>query len=76
MGHRVDQARLAASIDMGYAFGDACVAIDGYPLRVLPPSGVMQIAAYEAINVEVLAHTALAVLLCWSDLAVPRTKCR
>lgn len=51
-------ARLAASIDLGYAFGDACVAIEGYPLRVLPPSGVMQAAAYEAINVEVLARRA------------------
>ena len=51
-------ARLAASIDLGYAFGDACVAIEGYPLRVLPPSGVMQVAAYEAINVEVLVRLA------------------
>ncbi|HUU59900.1 MAG TPA: hypothetical protein VMZ50_10170, partial [Phycisphaerae bacterium] len=45
-----------ARIDMGYAFGDACVAVEGYPLRILPPSGVMQVAAFEAINVEVLAR--------------------
>jgi len=53
-------ARLAVSIDLGYAFGDACVAIEGYPLRVLPSSGVIQTAAYETINVEVLARLRLA----------------
>ena len=47
---------LVARIDMGVVFGDACVPVEGYPLRVLPSSGVMQIAAYEAINVEVLAR--------------------
>ena len=41
-------------IDMGYAMGDACVAIEGYPVRLFPPSGVMQLTAYQAVNVEVL----------------------
>ena len=41
--------------DMGYAFGDACVWLEGYPIPILPPSGVMQIAAYESLSAEVLA---------------------
>jgi hypothetical protein len=41
--------------DLGFTFGDACVSLDGYPIPILPPSGVMQIAAYEAINAEVHA---------------------
>ena len=40
-------------VDPGFAFGDACVSIPGYPIPILPPSGVMQVAAYETINVEV-----------------------
>jgi len=40
-------------VDPGFTFGDACVWLEGYPIPILPPSGVMQIAAYEAINVEV-----------------------
>lgn len=43
-------------VDMGYAHGDASVWLEGYPIPILPPSGVMQVAAYEAINAEVLAH--------------------
>ncbi|MCM8815748.1 MAG: hypothetical protein NC931_07225 [Candidatus Omnitrophica bacterium] len=43
-------------IDMGYAFGDACVWIEGLPVRILPPSGIMQIVAYECLNVEVLSR--------------------
>jgi len=43
-------------IDMGMAFGDACVPIKGYPLKICPPSGIMQIIAYEAIDTEVLAR--------------------
>jgi len=43
------------AIDMGYAFGDACVPIPGYPIRVLPASGVLQVAAYESLDVEVLS---------------------
>jgi hypothetical protein len=42
--------------DFGTAFGDACVFLEGYPIGILPTSGVMQIAAYEAINVEVQAR--------------------
>jgi len=42
-------------IDMGYAFGDACVSIENLPVRILPPSGIMQIVAYECLNVEVLS---------------------
>lgn len=45
-----------AFIDMGYAFGDACVAVEGYPIRILPASGVMQAVAYETVNVEALAR--------------------
>jgi len=48
-------ANLVARIDMGYAFGDACVAIEGYPARMLPASGIMQVVAFESINLEVLA---------------------
>jgi hypothetical protein len=47
---------LAVKIDMGMAFGDACVKLDGYPIPLFPPSGVMQIIAYEAINTEVLSR--------------------
>ncbi|HWB05459.1 MAG TPA: hypothetical protein VG796_20745 [Verrucomicrobiales bacterium] len=44
--------------DCGAAFGDACVFLEGYPVGILPPSGVMQIAAYETINVELQARQA------------------
>jgi hypothetical protein len=40
-------------IDFGMPHGDACVHIDGYPIPVLPVSGVTQTATYECINVEV-----------------------
>ena len=40
-------------VDPGFAFGDACVALDGYPIPILPPSGVIQVAVYESINVAV-----------------------
>jgi len=46
----------AAKIDLGFAFGDACVPIPGYPIRILPTSGAMQVAAYECLNVEVFAR--------------------
>lgn len=45
-------------IDMGWAYGDAAVTIPGYPIRILPPSGIMQLVAYEGINVEVLGKLA------------------
>lgn len=49
---------LLTHIDMGFPFGDAVVTIPNYPIRALPPSGVMQIVAYESVNVEVLARIA------------------
>jgi hypothetical protein len=45
---------LVTKIEMGWEFGDACVSIPGYPIKVFPPSGVIQIVAYECVNVEVL----------------------
>ena len=48
-------ASYARRVDMGYAHGDACVWLPGYPIPILPPSGVMQVAAYEALSAEVLA---------------------
>jgi hypothetical protein len=37
------ESRVPASyeprVDFGAAFGDACVSIEGYPIRILPPSG-------------------------------------
>ncbi len=43
-------------VDYGAPFGDGCVALEGYPIRILPASDAMQIAAYESIDVEVLAR--------------------
>jgi hypothetical protein len=43
-------------IDMEFAFGDACVSINDYPIRLFPASGVMQAIAYECVNVEVLSR--------------------
>ncbi len=59
-GRGCDRHRCASDIraDLGFTFGDACVSLDGYPIPILPPSGVMQIAAYEAINAEVHARRA------------------
>jgi hypothetical protein len=48
-------ADTAVAIDLGYAFGDACVPLEGYPLRLFPPSGVMQLAAYGAVAAEARA---------------------
>lgn len=47
---------LLVEIDMGYKMGDAVVSIEGYPIRVFPPSGVIQLVTYEAINAEVLSR--------------------
>ena len=44
------------NIDMGWQYGDAMVSIPGYPVKLTPPSGMMQIIAYESINVEALAR--------------------
>ncbi|MBT4223083.1 MAG: hypothetical protein HOD72_01320 [Opitutae bacterium] len=41
-------------VDLGLAFGDACVPIDGYPIPLFPPSGIVKAAAYETLNLEVL----------------------
>jgi len=41
-------------INMGIAFGDASIELEGYPHRILPSSGVMQLVAYQCVNVEVL----------------------
>ena len=43
-------------LDMGYAHGDACVSIPGYPIPILPPSGVLQVAAYESISTGAVAR--------------------
>jgi hypothetical protein len=48
-------ANYTRKIDMGYAHGDACVWLEGYPIPILPPSGVIMVAAYEALNAEVTA---------------------
>jgi hypothetical protein len=44
------------NIDMGWEYGDALLSIPGYPVKLIPPSGIMQIVAYESVNVEVLAR--------------------
>ena len=41
-------------LDLGLAFGDACVPIEGYPIALFPPSGIVKAAAYESLNLEVL----------------------
>ena len=53
---RVDPAAQACTIDLGFAFGDACVNVEGYPIRILPPSGVAQLGAYGAIAAEVAGN--------------------
>jgi len=52
------QPDVLTAIDMGWDFGDALVMVEGYPIRIFPPSGVMQLVAYETVNVEVLARLA------------------
>jgi len=51
---------LLVYINLGWAFGDACVTIPGYPIPILAPSGVVQAVAIEAIDVQVaeLEHAA------------------
>ena len=41
-------------LDLGVAFGDACVPIEGYPIPLFPPSGIVKAVAYESLNVEIL----------------------
>jgi len=43
-------------VDLGWAFGDACVSVEGYPFPLFAPSGIMQAVAYEAIHAEVTAR--------------------
>jgi hypothetical protein len=47
---------LAGHVDLHFAFGDACVALPGYPIRLFAPSGVLQLAAYDAIVGEAEAQ--------------------
>lgn len=47
---------LLVVIDMCMAYGDTCVVIEGYPIKLLAPSGIMQAVAYESVNVEVQAR--------------------
>jgi hypothetical protein len=42
-------------IDLGTTFGDACVTAPGYPMRILPPSAVMQLVTFGAIDAQVRA---------------------
>lgn len=51
-----NHAGLLDWIDLGYALGDACVTIEGYPHRAFAPSGIAQLAAYMAVNAEVAAR--------------------
>ena len=44
------------NIDMGWQYGDAMVTIPGYPVKMIPPSGMMQVIAYENVNVETMAR--------------------
>ena len=62
-GQGVAQALMAAAtqdvlmnINMGWQYGDAMITIPGYPVKMIPPSGMMQVVAYENINVETLAR--------------------
>ena len=49
------KGRYPEYVDTEFAFGDACVSIEGYPIRLFPASGVMQAVAYECVNVEILS---------------------
>jgi hypothetical protein len=44
-------------VPLGFAFGDACVPVDGYPIRILPPSGVVQLAVFGAVEAEAAEPT-------------------
>ena len=47
-----EEKKRGMSIDLGFAFSDSCVSIDGYPLCLFPPSGIAQVVAYESIQTE------------------------
>ncbi|HVF11200.1 MAG TPA: hypothetical protein VNA16_10375, partial [Abditibacteriaceae bacterium] len=35
---------------LAWSFGDALVSIEGYPIKVVPPTGIMQLVACESVN--------------------------
>ena len=39
-------------IDQGWRIGDAAIAVPGYDMRILPPSGVLELILYEALMAE------------------------
>jgi hypothetical protein len=45
-----DYGSVQQQIDLGFAFGDACVSIDKFPIRLFAPSGIAQSIAYDAIR--------------------------
>lgn len=51
-------AEMGAELNLNacWPFGDALVDVPGYDVRILPPSGVMQSAAYWMLQAEVLRH--------------------
>jgi len=51
-------ATIPLFIDMAWAYGDTTVSVPGYPIKLFPPSGIMQAVAYESVNVGVLAALA------------------
>lgn len=60
-GHNPDPAWALSpdnllAIPLGWEFGDAVVPLEGYPVRLFPPSGIIQAVAYGAIDVEVRAR--------------------
>jgi len=54
--YKAENAGAPIYIALGFAFGDACVSIEGYPIPVFAPSGIMQAVAYEAILSEAVAY--------------------
>ncbi len=46
------------NIEPGWPYGDALVEVAGYPIRILPPSGVIQAAAYWMLVAETLGSMA------------------
>ena len=54
-GRKIPEERML-NIDTGMEFGDACVSIKDYPIKLFAPSGIIQIVVYEAINTEILTR--------------------
>lgn len=59
-GRRVPAQDALVTVPLGCAFGDACVPLDGYPVRLLPPSGIIQLAVVGAIDARVRELNATA----------------